>query len=66
MDKAIAILLGMIFFIAYVNVLFVVGFLFSCKPHNYDENISSAYVVSCVLNAGITVALLVENGVLAW
>lgn len=66
MDKAISILVGILLFLAYISMLFLLGFATSPVPKEYRENITNAYVISCIVNAGMTVALLVERGVLGW
>ena len=50
----------------YTVVSFLLGFVTSEIPRKFEENIVNAYVISCIVGAGVTVALLVENGVLVW
>lgn len=66
MSKLICIAIGVGIFFFYTAVTFLLGFATSRMPRKFEENIANAYVISCIVGAGMTVALLVENGVLVW
>lgn len=66
MSKLICISIEVGIFFLYTVVSFLLGFVTSEVPRKFEENIVNAYVISCIVGAGVTVALLVERGVLVW
>ena len=66
MDKLLSIIAGIAVFPAYMIVTFILGFVCSPQPRKFEENSTNAYIISCIIGAGLIVALMVEKGVLPW
>lgn len=66
MNKLICMAIGVGMFLFYTAITFILGFATSQMPRKFEENIINAYVISCIIGAGMTVAFLVERGVLVW
>lgn len=60
MRRIVLIFLSVPLFLIYVVGIFTIGFALSANRKEHIENLTSAYVLSCVLNAMLTILLIAQ------